>query len=163
MKLTIVLAATVLTGVFATGAVAADKPDAFVATVAQANMSEIELSKLALQKSQDARVRAFAQHVIDDQTKTETLLAVVAKQEHLPLPDALDEVHAAKVADLTARTTDFDRAYVDTMVSDHAAAVELFNGYANTGEELYLKRFAQNTLPTLIAHKAAVEALRSGM
>jgi len=163
LKIAIVVAATVLAGVFAQIAVAADKPDAFVASAAQANMSEIELSKLALQKSQNARVRDFAQHMIDDHTRTGNVLAVVAKQEHVPLPDALDAGHAAKVADLTARTTDFDRAYVDTMVSDHAAAVALFSDYANAGEDPYLKTFAQNTLPSLIAHKATIEALRSRM
>ncbi|WP_443749916.1 DUF4142 domain-containing protein [Asticcacaulis solisilvae] len=144
-------------------AFAADKPDDFVAAAAQANMTEIELSKVALQRSQDARVRDFAQHMIDDHTKAGTLLAMVARQEHIPLPDALDADHAAKVASLTAMTTDFDKAYVQTMVADHASAVALFGDYANNGQDMYLKTYAHNALPTLTAHKAMIEALQAKM
>jgi len=144
-------------------AAAADKPDVFVAAAAQANMSEIELSKLALQRSQDPRIRDFAQHMIDDHTKTGTTLAMVAKQAHIPLPDALDAGHASKIASLTAMTTDFDRAYVDTMVADHASAVALFGDFAANGQDLYLKTFARNALPTLTAHKAMIEQLQSKM
>ena len=142
-------------------AFAMDKTDAFVAAAAQSNMSEIELSKLALQKSQDARVRAFAQRMIDDHTQAGTKLAVVAKQEHTALPDALDAEHGAMVADLSARTGDFDRAYIDAMASDHTAAVALFSDYASNGSDLYLKNFARHTLPTLTTHKALIGKLRA--
>ncbi len=142
---------------------AADKPDAFVAAAAQANMSEIELSKLALQRSQDPRVRDFAQRMIDNHTKAGNMLAVVAKQEHIPLPDALDVGHASKIASLAALTTDFDRAYVDTMVAEHAAAVALFSDFATNGQDLYLKNFAQSTLPAVTADKATIETLQSKM
>jgi len=161
MKITSVVTAMVLAFVSATAAVAQDKPDVFVAAAAQANTAEIEASKLALQKSRNARVRDFARRMVDDHTKTGNLLAVVAKQEHIPLPDGLDADHSAKIADLTARTTDFDSAYVAMMVADHAAAVSLFSDYAATGEDPYLKRFAQNTLPKLKAHKASVDRLQA--
>jgi putative membrane protein len=163
MKIATVLAAIVLAGTVTGPAFAADKADAFVAAAAQANMTEIELSKLALQKAKDPRVRDFAQHMIDDHTKTGNMLALVAKQEHIPLPDTLDAGHAAEVAGLTALTANFDRAYVDAMVADHASAVALFGDFANTGQDLYLKTFAQNTLPALTAHKATIEALQAKM
>ncbi len=161
MKIANLLAAMMLAAT--TPAMAADKPDAFVAAAARSNMAEIELSKLALQKSQDARVRDFARRMIDDHIKTGNLLAVVARQEHIPLPDGLDAVHAARLADLTAMSAGFDRAYVDIMAADHAAAVTLFSDYAGTGEDPYLKRFAQNTLPALTAHKAIIDALQAMM
>lgn len=142
-------------------ALAMDKTDAFVAAAAQSNMSEIELSKLALQKSQDARVRAFAQRIIDDHTQTGTKLAVVARQEHTALPDALDADHSATVADLSSRTSDFDRAYIDAMAADHTAAVALFSDYASNGSDLYLKNFARHALPTLTTHKALIGKLKA--
>jgi len=142
-------------------ALAVDKSDTFVAAAAQSNMSEIELSKLALQKSQDARVRALAQRIIDDHTQAGTKLAVVAKQEHVALPDALDADHTARVADLSSRTSDFDRAYIEAMATDHAAAVSLYSDYADTGPDLYLKTFARHALPTLTTHKALIEKLQA--
>lgn len=161
MKTTVLWIAAVLA--VALPATAADKPDAFVAAAAMTDMSEIALSKLALQKAHDPRVRDFAQHMIDDHTKSINMLAVIAKQEHVPLPDALDAGHAAKITDLTSMTTGFDRAYVDTMAADHAAAVTVFGDYANTGEDPYLKTFARNALPTLSAHKATIDALQAKM
>jgi len=164
MKIAVAFAAVILAGGVATApAIALDKTDAFVTAAAQSNMSEIALSQLALQKSQNTRIRSFAQRMIDDHTKAGTKLAVVARQEHMALPDAPDAGHTATLADLTGRTSDFDRAYVDTMVADHAAAVALFSDFASNGQDLYLKKFAQNTLPILSAHKAMIDALQKTM
>ena len=45
------------------------------------------------------------------------------------------------------------------MVSDHRSTVEMFENYATTGKDPDVKAFAQQTLPTLKAHLAAVKAL----
>ncbi len=164
MKIATAFAAAIVAGACATvPSFALDKTDAFVAAAAQSNMSEISLSQLALQKSRNPRILSFAQHMIDDHTKAGTKLAIVARQDHVALPDAPDAEHASRLADLTARTGDFDRAYVDTMLADHVATIALFSDFADNGKDLYLKQFAQNTLPTLIAHKAMIETLQPKM
>ena len=41
----------------------------FVRKAAVAGMTEVQASKLALEKSTDANVKSFAQHMVDDHTK----------------------------------------------------------------------------------------------
>ena len=54
---------------------------------------------------------------------------------------------------LEAKSGDeFDRAYMQQMVKDHQAAIELFQKQAQDGQNAQLKQFAQQTLPKLQDH-----------
>jgi putative membrane protein len=48
---------------------------------------------------------------------------------------------------------DFDTAYIAQQVNAHRKAAELFDGYAEEGENEALKQFAANTLPTIKQHR----------
>lgn len=58
---------------------------------------------------------------------------------------------------------DFDRMYVHMMVPGHRSTVQLFEKYALTGKDPDVRAFAQQTLPTLKEHLAAIVAIDNGM
>jgi predicted outer membrane protein len=64
----------------------ADK--AFVHDLAVANMVEVELGKLAPERSRDTEVKNFAQLIVDDHTKSLNGLKGIAAQHNVKVPTA---------------------------------------------------------------------------
>src|SRR5712671_1899971 len=58
----------------------------FTTLAAQGGMAEVDLGKLAQQKSRNDAVTAFAKRMVDDHGKSNAQLAQLAKQAGLPLP-----------------------------------------------------------------------------
>src|SRR3954465_10111171 len=83
----------------------------FVNKVANSNMFEIQSSQLAPGKTQNARLRDFAQRMIADHTQAGDKLKGAAQGQ--TVPTALDQEHAQMLQKLQqAQANDFDRQYV---------------------------------------------------
>ena len=151
---------------FAPMAMADDAGD-FVKNASIANQFEIDSSKLALEKSQNADVKAFAQKMIDDHTKAgNDLKAALPKSgvDKAYLRDVLDDKHQGMMKDLKDEAgNDFDNEYVSKQVAAHDEAVTLFQDYSEDGENAVLKDFATKTLPTLKMHQDHVNKLDEAM
>lgn len=97
----------------------------FIQDVAQANMAEIELSRLAAQRASNPAVKRFAEMMIDDHTKAGDKLKTIASENGVDWPTELDRSHRSKLDDLSKKEgADFDKAYMDAMVSDHKDVVD---------------------------------------
>jgi putative membrane protein len=100
--------------------------DANVAAVAHAaNMDEIQTSQVALQRSQNAQVRQFAQMMITEHTAVDQqMMQMLQARNMTPQPNApaqaAMQATRATVASLSARSgMDFDRAYMTHQVNAH--------------------------------------------
>jgi putative membrane protein len=148
----------------ALAAPAATATEAFVTTVAISDMFEVEAGRLATSKAANAKVKSFGQMMVDDHSKTTNDLKALIddKKVEAKLPTSLDQDHQAKLDKLKDLSGDaFDRAYIPTQVSGHEKAVDLFQNYADTGENADLKQWAQKTLPTLKGHLDEAKKLSS--
>ena len=141
----------------------ASKTQDFVTIAAQSDMLEIESSKLALQKSDSAKTKTFAQKMIDDHTATSTELKGLVSNGKVQAdaPASLDKAHQAKLDKLSKlQGKDFTKDYDDMQVSAHKDAVSLFERYAKDGDNADLKAFAGKTLPHLQEHLKMAEDLK---
>jgi len=124
---------------------------AFMDTAAVGGMMEVDLGKLALEKSSNAQVKKFAAQMVADHTKANTdLKAVAAKLEHL-LPSAYPadvKAHMDAMKKLSGK--EFDQHYMDMMVNDHVKTLDLFRSASSLRGEI--KDFAASTLPVLEKH-----------
>ena len=76
----------------------------FVQEAVVGNLFEIESSKLALDRSQNAAIKTFAKHMIDDHSAAGVKLAEAVTQAKLARPPLkLDARHQAILDDLAAR------------------------------------------------------------
>jgi putative membrane protein len=147
-------------------ALAASEPTSqqFVTNAVESNLAEVEVSQLALSKTQNPQVRTFAQRMIDDHTKANSELQALAKQKSLKVPDAPDMMHRASLKMLQAKSgTGFDESYISQMNKDHDKAMTLFQEAAASGKvDPDLKALASKTLPTLEKHHQLVSQLAAG-
>ncbi|HEX6396400.1 MAG TPA: DUF4142 domain-containing protein [Steroidobacteraceae bacterium] len=134
-------------------------PAVFVSKAAQDGMTEVELGKVALNKSKDAQVRAFAQRMVTDHGKANTELAGIAKRKGIEAPKKLDAEHQDMVKKLSSQDGEaFDVEYSRHMNMDHGKAIELFEATSESSDA-DLAGFAKKTLPTLKEHKEMASKL----
>ncbi len=166
MKKTTLMA--ILMAATSTAAFAASDTQEFVTKASSSNMFEIESSKLALDRSNNAEVKQLASQIIADHEKAGNGLTTAISQSNamsktdtkLQPRTSLLENHAEMLNKLkTADADDFDAAYLDAQESAHEEAISLFEDYSENGEVAAIKQFAKNTLPTLEKHEDHVERL----
>ncbi|MBV8710108.1 MAG: DUF4142 domain-containing protein [Acidobacteriaceae bacterium] len=132
----------------------------FLRDAALGGMTEVELGKLATQKSSRDDVKQFGQKMVDDHTKANDRLKQIAGQENIPVPDTLDSKHQSRIDKLSKLSgADFDKAYIKDQLKDHQTDVREFNTEAQSGTDPNIKSFAANTLPTLQHHLDMVKDL----
>jgi putative membrane protein len=145
-----------------TAALAARVPhdeELFARKAAEAGMDEIAAGRIAEQRSGNDAVRQFAQRMVEDHGKAGAELHRVASSRGITLPEKLDKSAEQDLDRLTKlHGAAFDNAYMKHNVSAHKKAVKDFGNEARSGKDEALKRFAQQTLPTLKEHEQLAEA-----
>jgi len=139
----------------ATASAALSKADQkIVADMAIANMAEIEAGKMAVSKSQNADVKAFAQKMIDDHTKALNDVTTLAQSKGVTLPTEVDAEHKAMAAKLDKLSGDaFDKAYIaDAGVSDHGKVHAKLKGFNAKAKDPDVKALAAKMLPPVEEH-----------
>ena len=133
----------------------------FVSKAAQTGMAEVELGKIALGKSQNADVRAFADRMVKDHSKANEELTTIAQSKNVEVPKKLDIEHQGMVDMMRGKSgADFDKEYAQHMAKGHGDAVALFTDASKaSGLDHELAAFAQKTLPTLQEHKQMADKL----
>ncbi|MDB5007444.1 MAG: Membrane protein [Mucilaginibacter sp.] len=149
----------------ATGGIAVTSDDAKFATKAAAGgMAEVEIGKLAGQKTTNAQIKSFAAMMVTDHGKANDALMAIAKTKNITLPATLDADHQKKMDDLSKLSgADFDKAYVDAMVDGHKKTLDLMKDEAKNGKDADLKAFAANTAPTVQMHLDAINKIHDSM
>ncbi|CAN5623737.1 hypothetical protein BH10ACI3_BH10ACI3_16410 [soil metagenome] len=140
-----------------------DKPEDFLKSAAQGGQAEVELGKLVATKAASPEVKKFGQMMIADHTKANTELKALAAKKSVAIPADLGS-HQSTIDRLGKLSgADFDKAYVDDMVSDHEGDVAEFERQAANSPDADVKAFAAKTLPVLKKHLEAIKAIQAKM
>ena len=125
----------------------------FVASAGMAGLSEVQLGNLALERTQNADVRAFAQRMVTDHSAGNAELSQLATAKGVALPAELGGAHKSALEHLnTLNGAEFDKAYMQHMVPDHLTAVADFERASTSSQDAEVKAWAAKTLPTLKEH-----------
>jgi len=143
-------------------------PDAqFARNAAQGGLAEVKMAQLALSKSKNSTVRAFAHHMIADHTPNNARLAAIMRSEGLTVPAMVDpnsQMMMSRLQGLSGRA--FDRAYMAGQVRSHGQMQILMQSETNGGKDARLRAYAKTTLSAVNEHLAMartdVAMLRSG-
>jgi len=138
--------------------------NAFAMRAGQANLAEVELGKLALQKSMNDEVKKFAQMMIDDHGKALDELKDIAGSKHITLATDLDAEHT-KLSDRLSKLSGaaFDRSYMQAMVDGHKKVAADVRKESQSGSDTELKAWAAKVLPTVEAHLKQADTINKGL
>ena len=124
-------------------------------------MTEVQLGYLALQNSQDPKVKQFAQQMVTDHTKANKELKGIASGKGLAIPTLLDVQHRATVQSLQVKSgAAFDTAYISQMAAAHDRSIALFTAAQHFGDP-DIATFASASLPTLQMHRQMVTSIQA--
>jgi putative membrane protein len=125
----------------------------FVDHAYTAGQNEVILARMALERSRNEDVRKFAQKMLEDHGKNNQELTLVVSELRIAVPDRpLPEQEKDLQKISSNEVKDFDKEFMDHMVSDHEKAVKLFEQASKELKNEKLKDFATKTLPTLKEH-----------
>jgi len=136
---------------------------AFANTAASSDAFEIETSKLAESKSENAAIKKFAKQMITAHNdSTAKLKAAAASATPVIMPDAtLTPAQQAKLSALQAQSgAAFDAAYATEQVAAHQATLDALKGYAANGDVPQLKDFAGKLVPVVTGHLNMAKSLK---
>jgi putative membrane protein len=138
----------------------AASPDAqFAMQAAQGGLAEVQTARLALTKSRNATVQAFARRMIADHTPNNAQLASIMRSEGLAVPTTVDPNSQKMMVRLQALSgRAFDRAYMAGQVRSHQQMQILMQSEINGGKDARLKAFAKTTLPVVNMHLSMAKA-----
>ncbi len=141
-----------------------DQDKTFVQNAALSDFTEITFSKLAVQKSTDAKVKAYAQKMIADHDALEAKMKPEADKLGVTPPTALDADHQTKYDALNqASGADFDKQYMMAMDADHHKALDLFKQEESTTQDKQLKPIVKGGEKVVAQHTAMADKMVTAM
>ena len=134
----------------------------FMTKAAIGGMMEVEAGKLA-EKSANPKVKAFGEEMVKDHTKANDELKALANKKQVSVPMMLpSEENAHLDAMKKMKGADFDKHYVEMMVTDHDKTIALFKTAANS-TDVDVKDFANKTIPVITGHFEQAKSIQNGM
>lgn len=132
----------------------------FVRNAAEASMSQVDIGKVAEQRSQNPEVKKFAQMMVEEHAKLTEQLKQMGMSENINLPTSVsrDDANAHRSLN-TMNGPNFDRAYLERVSSELHRQLGAFERGASLGTKPALKEYAQRTQPTLESELQQVKQL----
>jgi putative membrane protein len=132
-----------------------------VREVVAGNLLEIQLGNLAERKATNPAVKQFAQQMVTDHTTMEKQWTALGARNGVPVP-ALDPAGRQAMSQLERLSgTDFDRAYMTSMVQDHQQTVNVLQRLGQQAQSPDVRQLAANGLPTVQQHLTMARQVES--
>jgi putative membrane protein len=141
-----------------------EKDAQFLVNAAEINLEQIQLGKMAQQKGGTAQVKELGKMMEAVHTKSLNDLKALAQSKMITIPTASTEKAQDGYNDLNEKSgNDFDRAYVDMMVSGHKDAIDTFEDASTDSNDTDIKNWATVSLPGLRTHLDHSVALQNNL
>jgi len=132
----------------------------FYKAAAAGGMGEVEMGRMAQEKSNDPQVKEFAAMMVKDHSAANEELKSLAASKAVSLPEGPGtraEAEKAKLQMLSGAS--FDKSYIAGQIADHKRTIALLNKEISSGQDDEAKAFARKILPTVRAHLRAANEL----
>ena len=125
----------------------------FAMMAASGGLTEVQLGKLAAERSASPEVKQLAERLVQDHTKANQELLTIADKKDISVPKRLDGTHEDLVKLFSQlEGGQFDREFLRYQVMHHEKDTVAFAVEAKEGQDPELKAFAAKQLPILQEH-----------
>jgi putative membrane protein len=128
--------------------------------ITAANVDEIELGKLAVERSSNELVRGFAEKMITAHSALRKDAAALSGRTGLVVAESMDAMGKVQAALLRNQSdAGFDKAYLAGQVEIHNLSLALLKQTVKHADDLELKAFAAKTIPQIAEHLGEAKAI----
>lgn len=123
----------------------------FIQEAASANLTQVEMSKLALDKSSDPKIRGYAEKTVAKSAQNDAELRQLAASRQIMVPAQPSADAQRELNKLQGKSGDkFDESFVKSVKQDREKNVSLFSTASKSNSlDPELRVYAANTLPAL--------------
>src|SRR5690606_8297991 len=134
----------------------------FAVKAADGGLTGVQLGKIAQTNAFNQAVKDFDQKMVTDHGKSNKELMALAEKKGITLPPAPGQDKVKHIKEMNeTKGQEFDKMYMDMMVTDHEATINLFETASERATDPEIKAFATKTLPILKEHHAAAQSLQN--
>lgn len=133
---------------------------AFVRKAEEGSMAEVQLGKLAQQKSNSEDIKQFGAKMVEDHTQLSDQMKPIAQEMGVNSPTQLskkDRETVAKLENLSG--AEFDKAYIKDMMKDHKKDLSEFQDTAQRTQNTQLKDAAQHGAQVIDQHLQMIQEI----
>lgn len=135
----------------------------FITNGLEGSLTEIKAAGIAKNRSTNPDIISFANMMITDHTQVVNELKKIQADKLVNNRDNSSSEDDDSLTVLSAKTgVEFDKAYIEMMITDHEKAIELFNGVSNHTSGT-IQSFAAKTLPSLQTHLDEAKKIRASL
>lgn len=136
----------------------------FIRKVAQTNIAEVKVGKLALQKSKSERVRMIANMLVKEHSMANDALKPIAKSHNVAFPKDTDRAHKAMYNRLARMSgSAFDMAFMKGQVKGHNATLALFRKEMDRGRDSHVREYAAQFIVNIQNHTQHIHNVASNL
>lgn len=133
---------------------------AFVKKAAEGGMAEVQLGKLAQEKSSSPDVKQFAEKMVNDHTQLNEQMQPIAQKLGVSSPKGISKQDKKEISKLeTLSGQQFDNAYIKYMIKDHKKDLSEFREEAQNTQNSQLKQAAQQGAQVINGHLQLAEQI----
>jgi putative membrane protein len=143
-----------------------DKKDdsEFLVDIAEVNLAEIEIGKLAQIKSTNPEVKKFGKMLVDEHTKSASEVSALAKSKNFVLPTSITEDGKEEYNKLNEKSgLDFDKKFADLMIDGHEKAIDKLTKASENAKDDEVRVWASNNIAGLTAHLQHAKLLKQDL
>jgi putative membrane protein len=130
----------------------------FIKSAIEGNLAEIDVGKLAQQKSTNPAVKSYGEMLVTDHSKANEKAKQAASQIGVTPPTGSSLAEKAEYLKLKVLSgASFDRTFANDMIKDHQADIKEFQ--KETRKSDAAGQFAKDALPILQKHLQAAQQL----
>jgi putative membrane protein len=149
----------VVSGAYAQGLTTAEKT--FVTKAVKGNFAEVELGKLASQKSNSPDVKAFGEQMVTDHSKANDNLKPITDSNGVQWPTQLTD-ECKTLYDRLSKLSGpaFDKIYIHAMVQGHQKDAKAYEMESGKVKDSQLKSYVDQTLPVIQQHLSHIQSIQ---
>ncbi len=130
----------------------------FLKKAATLNLTEIQLGKMAEQRSSDPNIKKMGTNLVKDHEEANRNLERLAASKGVTLPSEPSLWERRSIRSLEKEQGDkFNKEFLSLNVKGHEKAVSLFEKEASRTQDPDIKAWAQKMIPALKGHKAMAQ------
>jgi len=130
-----------------------EQDQTFIKETAQGGMMEVKMGRLGAQKGHSEAVRQLGQKLVQDHSKANQELKLLASQKNVTLPTEVPTELQTMLAHLKSlEGAEFDKAFKKHALEHHQEDIQKFQKASESSPDGDVKAFAQKTLPVLQQH-----------
>ncbi len=125
----------------------------FLVNAEEINLEEIQLGRLAQTRGTTARVKELGKMMETDHSKASEDLKALAAKKEITIPTTLTDDGISASKDLTdTKGSDFNKDYIDKMISGHKDAISKFEKASSDAADPDIRNWAASMLPVFRQH-----------